>query len=390
MDLPEELVINIIARLPMKSLARFKSVYREWKPFTESKYFRHLYHSNTSSTSCSNWSILRRDVGSRRSGLEEVKLDLPRESRHGNTSFASCFTLNTKNIKIKEIRVAACTDGLVLLRLELDDMTIRYDIGNPVLQQWIQLPPPPIPRGSSHYNYNDSGLVTRMHNHTLLGYKVVLIHREFRSFPTYRFFIFSSDTVEWSLQVHSCPGPSTNVTSRTSNPVSLNGKLHWLDLSGHITVHDFFSNDDQVRAISLPAKMQGSPRPSGMMVYTTSQGSFVLIDVEFMEDVTKSYNVRIWRLKCDSWSWEKAWDINLACVGLGRSCVPMAINVFDIDIIYLWDFHNKCFLACNLRTNTKSYGARKDGYAIFFERWWCLSQFVPSLQVVPTLEPKLI
>ncbi|CAH2066528.1 unnamed protein product [Thlaspi arvense] len=182
---------------------------------------------------------------------------------------------------IEEIGVMACTDGLVLLRLEpFDDLMVRYYIGNPMLPQWIQLPPPSLPIGSSHHNYNDSGLVTRKHNHTLLGYKVVLIHRELSSSRTYRFLIFSSDTGEWSAkQVLSCPGPRTNVTIRTSNPVSLNGKLHWLDHSGHIIVHDFFSHDDKVRAIRIPARKQGERypfsvnHPSKKIICTTSQGT---------------------------------------------------------------------------------------------------------------------
>ncbi|CAH2066519.1 unnamed protein product [Thlaspi arvense] len=393
MDLPEEIVINIIARLPMKSVVRFKSVCREWKSFTDSKFFRDLNESSSNSTSCSNWSILS---GSIRSGLEEMKLDLPRESRHGNTSFASCFTLGKKNYKFKEIRVVACNDGLVLLRLEPDDdeedMTIRYYIGNPVLPQWIQLPPPPPPPllFPNKSLYIDSSLVTRMHNRTLLGYKVVLVLVKWDCPPKYNFLIFSSDTGEWSEQEPSCRVPFETV--------SLNGKLHWLD-HRRVTLCDFFSHDDdQVRAIRLPAGVQIERHPyhpHKNMICTTSQGYFVLINVGLMEDdVNKSYNVRIWRLKSDSWSWEKAWDINLASLGLGRSCVPMAINVFDIDIIYLWDLDTKCFLACNLRTNTKSYGARKDGYpfddTLGFETWPRLSQFVPSLQVVPTLEHKFI
>ncbi|CAH2066524.1 unnamed protein product [Thlaspi arvense] len=308
-----------------------------------------------------------------------MKLDLPRESRHGNTSFASCFTLDKKNNRFKEIRVVACSDGLVLLRLEPDDdeedMTIRYFIGNPMLPQWIQLPPPPPPPLPREYHpllqhgcYIDSGLVTRVHNGALLGYKVVRIHSQALhayNFETWSFEIYSSDTGEWSVK-QVLPGPELCGLSR-SNTVSLNGKLHWRDISGHIIVHDFFSHDDQLRAIRLPARKQGERYPfsvnppSKKMIYTTSQGYFVLINVGLMEDVNKSYNVTIWRLKCDTWSWEKAWDINLACLGLGRSCVPVAIHCFDIDIIYLWDLDTKCFLACNLRTNTKSYGARKDG-----------------------------
>ncbi|XP_024011663.1 F-box protein At3g28330-like isoform X2 [Eutrema salsugineum] len=375
MDLPEEIVMNIMARLRPQSVVRFKLVCREWKSLTESAFFRDLYHINFRSTSCSNWSILHGDHRSVHSSLEEVKLDLPQEE-----------------------------DMM---------MMIRNYIGNPVLPQWIQLPPP-----SRDCGFYDSGLVTRMHNGALLGYKVVRIHIDALKlgyFLTWKIEIFSSDTGEWSVKQVSCPGHGVSMVN-ISNPVSLDGKLHWLDNSRRIIVHDFFSHDDEVRAIYLPTRMQGTrwlppespcgigfcPSPCGRMICTTSQGYFVLIDVGLIEEV-KSYNVRVWRLKCDSWSWEKAWEINMACLGLGRYCVPMAVNYFDIDIIYLWDLDRKCFLACNLRTNEKSYGTHKDGVfkhrtsnpfskdcvvykedTFCFEPRSCLSQFVPSLQVVPT------
>ncbi|CAH2066515.1 unnamed protein product [Thlaspi arvense] len=287
-------------------------------------------------------------------------------------------------------------------------MTIRYYIGNPMLPPWFQLPP----REPSHDGYIDSGLVTRMHNGALLAYKVVRIHSLAISrgySQTWSFEIYSSDTGEWSVkQVLPGPDPSTNPVTRikTPNTVSLNGKLHWLDHTGRIIVHDFFSHDDQVRAISLPAGTQDERNlPSEKMICTTSQGYFVLIDAEQLQD-NKSYDVRIWRLRCDSWSWEKAREINMDSLGLGRRCVPVAINCFDIDIIYLWDLDGNCFVACNLGTLTKSYGARKivtiihapfrnpldtrrtiyseDVRCFQFQRCSFVSHFVPSLQVVPT------
>ncbi|XP_010513154.1 PREDICTED: F-box protein At3g28330-like [Camelina sativa] len=420
-DLPEDLVIIIMARLPPKSVVRFKLVCREWNLLTESAFFRDLYHSNFSSTSSSNWYIFHGDHESPNSSLEELKLD--ESSSHGDSSFASFLTRNKK--KIKEIRVVACTDGLVLLRLEdEEDMMVRYYIGNPVLPQWVQLPPPspsPYVPNPFRYGFSDTGLVTtRMHNGALLGYKVVRLHSEALKSGfsrTWSFEIYSSTTGEWSVKQVSCPGNGVSMRS-ISNPVSLNGKLHWPDGSRRIIVHDFFSHDDQVRAVCLPTRMQGTmwdiyetrcykvfcPSPCGKMICTTSQGYFVLVDVGLIEEV-ETYNVRVWRLKCDSWNWEKAWEINMACLGLARNCVPMAINYFDIDIIYLWDLDRKCFLACNLRANTKSYGARKDGvYKVFtgfffgikedgvvydedticFEASPCLLQYVPSWQVVPT------
>ncbi|CAA7014368.1 unnamed protein product [Microthlaspi erraticum] len=250
-------------------------------------------------------------------------------------------------------------------------MMIRYYLGNPVLPQWIQLPLPPSPPREEHSPFRDgfcdSGLVTRMHS-------------------------------RWSVTHVSCPGLGVSLPS-TSIPISLNGKLHWLGYHGRIIVHDFFSHKAQVLAISLPANLH---RARGFckskMISTTSQGYYVIIDAELIN----RYNVRVWRLKRDSRSWEKAWEVNLARVGLGCSCVPMAINFFDIHDIYLWDLEHKRFVACNLRTLAKSYGARKVGTQIdssfenafetvYKEDTFCLEsrslllQFVPSLQVLPTI-----
>ncbi|CAA7014369.1 unnamed protein product [Microthlaspi erraticum] len=292
-------------------------------------------------------------------------------------------------------------------------MEIRYYVGNPVLPQWILLPPPPLPTETEEspfvYTFSDSGLVTRKHNNgAILGYKVV--RKNSRARP-WSFEIFSSDTGKWSVTQVTCPGPHGGFLLNTSNPVSFNGKLHWLDLSRRVIVHDFFSHDKQARAISLPDNLKCLPAftikntPCGKMICTTSQGYFVLIDVGFIKEVN-SYNVRVWRLKSDSWSWDHALEINMASVGLGPSCVPMAI---DIEVIYLWDLQSKCFVACNLRTLAKSYGARKVGTPVNSnpfetretvykeddfrsEHLSFLSHFVPSLQVLPTTlrKPKMI
>ncbi|EFH48732.1 hypothetical protein ARALYDRAFT_911262 [Arabidopsis lyrata subsp. lyrata] len=403
MEVPEEMMINIIVRLPLQSIVRFKLVCREWKSLTESAFFNDLYQSISNSTS-SNWPILHGSYRCTTSYLEEVQLNLPREPWHGNShnwSFTSGvirkYTQN--NNKIKEIWVVACADGLVLLCLLDEDMTKRYYIGNPMLQQWIQLSPPPYL--TQYHFFIDSGLVTRMHNGALLSYKVIRVYSEARHLDvsrTWTFQIYSSEMGKWSVQHVSCPGDG--VSQQTSNPVSLNGKLHWFHESRRIMVHDFFSHDDQVREICLPARMLGSrwhlscirhgcASPCNKIICTTSQGYFVLIEAGLIDKV-KSYNVRVWRLKSDSWNWEKAWEINMACVGLGLNSVPMAINYFDINIIYLWDLDRKFFIACNLRTHTKSHGNRKHGPpykedTMCLESRSCISQFVPSLQVVPTL-----
>ncbi|EOA19607.1 hypothetical protein CARUB_v10002858mg, partial [Capsella rubella] len=357
-ELPEELVIKIITRLPPKSIFRFKLVCRDWKLLMESSFFIDIY-------SKSNWSILHGSYRCTTSFLEEVELNLHGKTR--NWSFTSDvirkYTQN--NVKIKEIWVVACADGLVLLCVLEEDMTKRYYIGNPMLSQWIQLSSPPYL--AQYHSFVDSGLVIRKHNSAILGYKVIRIYSEdmtsiIRTW-SWTFQIYSSDTGEWSVQHVSCPGLYELPYSKC-NPVSLNGKLHWFDdmYSRRIIVHDFFSYDDKIRELPLPVLMKSTQHESShnKIICTTSQGCFVLIEAELIEEV-KSYNVRVWRLESDSWNWEKAWEINMACVELGVKCVPMAINYFDMDIIYLWDLDHKCYIACNLRTHTKTYGTRRHG-----------------------------
>ncbi|KAF3525979.1 hypothetical protein F2Q69_00046630 [Brassica cretica] len=59
-SIPESVVVEIIARLPLRSIARFKSVCKQWRSLIEPSYFRSLFvslHRNSSSFS-SLWSLM--------------------------------------------------------------------------------------------------------------------------------------------------------------------------------------------------------------------------------------------------------------------------------------------------------------------------------------------
>ncbi|EOA19624.1 hypothetical protein CARUB_v10002951mg [Capsella rubella] len=392
MNLPEDIVINILTRLPLQSIVRFKLVCIEWKLLMGSAYFVDLCRN-------SNWSIIfYGNYKSEDSKLEEVKLDLPHDGHDGthhhqsyNLLFSSVSSQSKK--KVKEIRVVSCADGLVLLRVKEEEDEMVYYVGNPVIAQWIQLPLSSRPPRNAHTypsHYSDTGLVTRMRNGALLGYKVVRIKNKSwnRSyFWEWSFEVFSSDTGKWRVVQVSCPGHGVGMCN-PSNPVSLNGKLHWLE-SSRVIVHDFFSCDDQVlRVLPLPRRTQSTEWQRCKRICTTSQGYFVIIDVGYVEEV-KSYNVRVMRLNTEFWNWEKVWEINMASVGLGFKCLPIAINFFDSNIIYLWDLDHNCFLACNVRTHKKLCGTRKDVTAdkedtFCHESRYSLLQFVPTLQAIHT------
>lgn len=421
----EEIVANILTRLPLGSIIRFKLVCKAWRSLIESDFFRHLLHKGNANSTSPYWSILHTDICLYDSRMDdELELNFPHESHGNNWSFKSMRHHHHMDVDDRsKIRVVSCADGLVLLRHESSNESIRYYIGNPVLSQWTLLPPPPVLPGDRYY---DSGLVTRMHNGVILGYKVVRLHKNIQRTDnpnprTLSFEMYSSDTGEWSYKQVSCPGHNPELVIQY-NPITLNGKLYWHaeGMDDGIVVYDFFSDDDdQATSIRLPDRMQrfhpdhsDASRcfdfcmcPCYKMICSTSQGFFVFIEAGRMTGKEEGYNVKVWRLMIKStddhsWEWETAWEINMASIGIGFESVPMAINNFDVDIIYLWSLQHRRYVAYNVRTQTKYLGpSNRDGpaanemylpcdiSACFYPRN-TLTQFVLSLQEVPKMFSK--
>ncbi|KAF2611571.1 hypothetical protein F2Q70_00013487 [Brassica cretica] len=129
--------------------------------------------------------------------------------------------------------------------------------------------------------------------------------------------------------------------------------------------------------------------PCYKMICSTSQGFFVFIKAGRMTGKEEGYNVTVWRLieSDHSWEWDKAWEINMASIGIGFESVPMAINNFDVDIIYLWSLQHRRYVAC-IQTQTKYLGPSNRAnekylpcnISVCFYPRNTLTQFVLSLQ----------
>ncbi|WZZ46748.1 hypothetical protein YC2023_043011 [Brassica napus] len=138
-QLPEAILAEILARLPLRSISRFKSVSKTWKSTLESVYFRRLFvslHRNSSPA----WSLISCE-GKELIGFHGCKTwDLPK-------SLASYIPLSLQYY-------TASSNGLVLLERHCSDDYSCY-VGNPVLQQWVKIPPTDV-------NSRVVGLVTRV------------------------------------------------------------------------------------------------------------------------------------------------------------------------------------------------------------------------------------
>ncbi|CAE6067202.1 unnamed protein product [Arabidopsis arenosa] len=327
-NLTDAILTEIIARLPLRIIARFKLVSKTWKSTIESLYFRRLFVSLHQKSSTS-WSLM--NYGDEFFGFHGCETwDLQK-----SLSFYIPPSLHV---------IKASSHGLVLI----SDYGDYCFVGNPVLRQWIKIPPAP---GKSSV----FGLVTRVDDYGfVLGFKVVRLAK-MRPTSIYlssvlNVFMYSSETGIWTSKTIHCPYQITNPGSLT-----LAGTIYFSHLSepGLLVAHDFYSeSSDQFRVIPLPDHPNHDFKSA-----LTSSGGFAMYIRTLSE--SSSNDFKAWRLNNDS-TWQLLWNIALP-ISLISDYVPMAMHPFDSDIVYFWSRENRHLVSCNLRTqNNRILGAEDN------------------------------
>ncbi|KAL1190506.1 putative F-box protein [Cardamine amara subsp. amara] len=347
MVLPE-IALEVLARLPLKSIARFRSVKKEWKLLIDSDFFRDYFISLNSSSSIS-WSIVKNNP---------YKLTLEIVGHHG------CKVLGLTQSPgslvrffIREALVLACTDGLVLIFAETsDDIPMLY-IGNTLFQEWFRIPIPTylIEVDSDKFSegLKELGLVTKIQSGVVLSYKIVVLVAYSAQFE---FIIYSSDTGIWEMLNVTCRLRSSLRFIRTKS-IALNGILHWLSkLTSSIVAYDFYGgyndgvDNDECRLIHFPSSGKGE---RFRRRFTTSQG-FIVYFNEF--DGNENRTLRVWRLvkytDVVAEAWQLFWEVNLvSLIELGIDYFPVVMHPLNSEIIYLWTRNQNRLILYNLRTH---------------------------------------
>ncbi|CAL9248634.1 unnamed protein product, partial [Arabidopsis halleri] len=313
--LSEAIWTEIIARLPLRIIARLKLVSKTWKSTIESVYFRRLFVSLHQKSSTS-WSLM---------SYEDALVGFYGCETWGLPKSLSFYIPTSLYI------VAASSHGLVLISGYGDDC---FFVGNPVLQQWIKIPPPP-----DHTSL--FGLVTRVDDDGfVLGFKLATMS------PTNGYLssllIYTSETGIWTSKTIHCLYQITNPGSLT-----LDGTIYFDHLSepGVLAAYDFYSeSSDQFRVIPLPDHPNHGFNHDFKGALTTSQG-FVMYIRTLAQSSSNVF--KAWRLNNDS-TWQLLWNIGLPL--LTGDYVPMAMHPFDSDTVYLWSQDNLHVVSCNLRT----------------------------------------
>ncbi|EOA12039.1 hypothetical protein CARUB_v10008015mg [Capsella rubella] len=353
--------VEILARLPLRSIARFKSVCKRWNSVIESDYFHRLFVSLHRHSS-SSWSLMFRTKYlhpmTQPIGFHGCDTwDLPKSLVSYIIPFQPYPTLPTS-----EYYFVASSNGLTWIDVFLSRnynnvYSYKSFVGNPVLQQWVEIPPAPDPwvRNPDPWYpspFSAVGMVTRLDNGVVSSFKMVrtiemgMVDRYVDGLYLWRVCVYSSETGLWNIKKLYSPRAVGNFGFD-----SLHGILYMWDRfmysngPGVLIAHDFYGPDadDQCQIIPLPGVDHKKARRG-----LTTSGE----DVIFVEAIHRRLSV--WRLLNDeeyiSERWQLIREINMPSFVSDVNCFPLAMNPFDADIVYLWLRQDRCLASGNLQT----------------------------------------
>ncbi|KAL3535054.1 hypothetical protein ACH5RR_003515 [Cinchona calisaya] len=199
-DWPEWFLIEVLCRLPVKCVFRFKCVSKQWLYLISHSSFARFYIARASLSQTRPWAILSYRMNVKGSDMS----DYPGQKLLGDmysddfkcpdtfTALPISQEANGHNYKI-----IAVNNGLELYgwchnnRVGLNHIAECY-ISNPTTKQWIALPPP-----KRYFRWVSSGFISRVEGGTLTSYKVVRLDCLFAKRNVLNFEIFSSESGGW-------------------------------------------------------------------------------------------------------------------------------------------------------------------------------------------------
>ncbi|CAA7032083.1 unnamed protein product [Microthlaspi erraticum] len=341
----EDLWSIILARLPLKTMATSKLVCKQWKSILESPFLQEIFLSHHQNSHPS-WSLMRRDAP------EKVVAHYGCEVWGLPRSLGSYYT------------VLAYTDiGLILLHVRTLFVDETYYVANPITKQRIKIPPPSedllgfaetteeLGFVDSYFFLRQASLVAQTENGVVLGYKVVLTGTRFRDTGCFIVFLmYSSETGTWSYKTLQSSLPL--VSSYHCDSISLNGNLYWLGnnlVSQDVLVsYDFYGSENQCRVIPFPDSEE--EKPNFKRSCTASEGNLMYMNItsQYKDDGSLENKLRVWRLKNGS-EWQLVSETSPAFIKTGTDYIPLVINPFDANTVYLWSEMDKSLVSLNLR-----------------------------------------
>lgn len=344
--LPDWFLVEVLSRLPLKCVFRYKSVSKRWCFLISSTSFASLYTSHASVLS--PWTILANTLHVNiKNGSFLAQSFLP-DLVSDNWLHSRFSIVHLPNIVCSEVgegcNIVGVIDGLVLYDGGVGDEAIDYHIYNGVTGCCVGLP-----RLSTRFGYASTGFLTKSEGGSLTSFRVVRLDCQFGESYVVKFEVFSSETGRWRRVVVYMDVGIEVVWLR--RPVGLNGKLHWIDRRHGILAFNPYDDFNQCRVIGLPGDIDEQcidARNNGRPVlFDVHKGQLRYMEVSVVSVYPFGFSgISVWVLdEYDSSSWSlqhrvKIKDITFDDILIRKAMngvipTPIAFHPLDSNIIYL-------------------------------------------------------
>ncbi|XP_006362952.1 putative F-box/kelch-repeat protein At1g15680 [Solanum tuberosum] len=345
--LPDWFLIEVLSRLPVKCVFRYKSVSKRWRFLISATSFASLYISRASLVT--PWTILANTlcvnmkIGSflAQSFLPDLVSDNWLHSRFSIVHFPNMVGSSEVG---EGCNVVGVSDGLVLYDCGVGEEVSDYHIYNPMTGCCVA-----IPRTCTRFGDVSTGFIMKSEGGSLTSYKVVRLDCQFGESYVLKFEVFSSETGRWRRVVVYMDVAIEVVWLR--RPVALNGKLHWIDRRHGILVFNPFDDFNQCRVIGLPGDIDEQcidARNNGRSVlFDVHQGQLRYVEASVVSVYPFGFSgISVWVLdEYDSSSWTlqhkvKIKDISFDDILISKALngtipTPIAFHPLDANIFYL-------------------------------------------------------
>lgn len=335
----DDLLTQILLRLPFKSLLRFKCVSKRWLSLISNPlfYFR-LNPSNSPRALLAQRSLVNFE-------FDFIELD----SNHSNPPFNTLNFFNHTSV----IEVIQSSNGLLLCGSFCRySRKQRYYICNPTTKQWKLLPP-------LTQVGETAGLYLAFDPKKSPYYKVICVHQDDISEPEYRILTYSPEIGQWRA--------SSTATFNLPFDVGFyggvfwNGSVHWYTDSGPSVRFDV--EQEKIEEMPMPPTPDDWYRRR-VKYFNESKGHLLLIEIY----TPPSTQFNVCEMKREYSGWDVKYRVNLEGVvsafpGMIRSYLDhYALNyyIFQIQSIIMGESDDEDYMLLHIPALFLKYNF-KDG-----------------------------
>ncbi|KAF5755074.1 putative F-box domain-containing protein [Helianthus annuus] len=369
-NFPESLLLEIISRLPLKSIFKFKCVCKHWLTLISQPSFSKFYFNVTANSASSSvqFRILYRYIYV--SKFKDV-LDRFRPEVYNSHKFSVLFLSSfEEQQQSDQFKVLGVSNGLILCCL-LGPLV--YYVCDPVTRQWVTLPRGRDMSASTHPIFFGEGFVSRVdENNVVVGYTVVRV--ELLSLRTNYLSLeaFSSETGKWVDYKLPCESPIA-LMKRGGGPVCFNGNFHWFVYDHGMVAFDPNKEPKSCRLIQFPEdrEVETEYKHDGLYrLCDECQGKLRFFEVAY--DVCSFYCFSMWDMKdYEKGEWCSEFKVTRSDLSssdpelngwlMKAKFLPLSFHPFDLDIVYLRCVELACVVSYSIRNKTLDVVAKPIG-----------------------------